>query len=168
MSISSRIRLFTQRRLEAKKIHKRHMKIKYRTRTWKRKAVELKKNRKKTKRDLKRLKSMVKNYHKTLDILAKHKTNIESMIQHNVQRMYMSLHNITVCSHHGSVQDLTRQAMCAYIREQPNRFNSSLAHVWNYDHTSREYNILEIKLNKKEKQIDHLKIEMYSRIRDFV
>ena len=80
--------------------------------------------------------------------------------------MYNSLENIASCSNHSSVQHLLRQSINAYVREQPNRFQNSLTHVWAYDNSSRNFNTLDKKIDSCQTQLDTLRMDLSTNIKD--
>lgn len=153
-----------------KEKHKMHLKTFPRTRSWYKKCNILKKKRSLAKRNFvhfKRKWKHVKKYRESICKLQCKYNKIQVMINKNIDTMYNSLENISTCSNHSSVQDFLRQAISSYVREQPNRFQTSLTHVWAYDNSSRQFNTLDVQLEDCQNKIDIQRIKLNNKIKEF-
>ena len=150
-------------RNKTKKSHKNHMKISPRTRIWYKKEIILKRKRHKAKKKLKRYKKKLQyidKYRKRIKRLQNEINELHVSSNKDVDTMYNSLENIATCSNHSSVQHFLRQSINAYVREQPNRFHSSLTHVWAYDNSSKDFNITDKKIEDCQTKMDTTRIKL--------
>ena len=169
MSFDEHILRLKSLRKKCKREHKKHLKKYPHTRSWYKKASVLKSNRVCAKRNLvnyrKKIKNIKKNREKISELLEEYNV-LQLNINKDVNTMYNSLENIASCSNHSSVQHLLRQSINAYVREQPNRFQNSLTHVWAYDNSSRNFNTLDKKIDSCQTQLDTLRMDLSTNIKD--
>lgn len=169
MSFDNKIQRLIKYRIKTKKEHRNHLKRVHRTRAWHRKAILLKKKRSVAKKTFKKYQKKlthIKKYREHISQLQKEYNELEVLSSKDVNIMYNSLENIATCSNHTSVQHFLRQSINAYVREQPNRFQNSLTHVWAYDNSSKHFNTLDKKVETCQTQMDITRIKLSMAIKE--